>query len=324
MPKLIDTFKKQGGMKLIRQYAVSGSLFTAVCEFMILGKSKTALEILRLSAEMKTKRKLIKKYGHILDDFDREYNASAPKTQSNKVWVCWFQGLDQAPPVVRACFASLTENLRNKDIVLITSDNMFEYAEFPEHIIDKWEKGIITHTHMTDLLRLELLTRHGGTWIDATVLCTRNISEIPDYYFNSELFLFQSLKPGRDGQSAYISSWYMNACMNNRILMAARKLCYEYWKKNNDMMDYYLLHHFIVIAMERYEDESRKIVPVSNSTPHILLLHLFDKYDEKMYYHMIDQIPFHKLSYKFSDEQLRTEGTYYEKIMERFGGDAEN
>lgn len=41
--------------------------------------------------------------------------------------------------------------------------------EFPKYIEEKWKRGVITHTHMTDLLRLELLIRYGGTWIDATV-----------------------------------------------------------------------------------------------------------------------------------------------------------
>ena len=44
---LKEIFKKQGGIKLIKQYWKSGALFSAVAEFVILGKSRTALEILR-------------------------------------------------------------------------------------------------------------------------------------------------------------------------------------------------------------------------------------------------------------------------------------
>ena len=54
-------------------------------------------------------------------------------------------------------------------------------------VMEKWEKGIITHTHMTDLLRLELLIKYGGMWIDATVLCTAKEEEIPCYFFDSDL-----------------------------------------------------------------------------------------------------------------------------------------
>ena len=57
---LKEIFKKQGGMKLIKQYWKSGALFSAVAEFVILGKSRTALEILRLSTQLKAKEKLEK------------------------------------------------------------------------------------------------------------------------------------------------------------------------------------------------------------------------------------------------------------------------
>lgn len=168
---------------------------------------------------------------------------------------------------------------------------------------------------MTDLLRLELLITYGGTWMDATVLCTRDIEEIPGYYFDSDLFFYQTLKPGRDGQATVLSSWYMSALSNNRILMATRYLCYEYWKKNNNMVDYFLLHDFFQIALEYYEEDWHVVVPVSNSAPHILLLRMFDKYDEVMFEYIKEQTPFHKLSYKFSDEQTSIEGTYYSRLI---------
>ena len=206
MESIKKTFKKQGGLGLIKRYMKSGALFTAICEFVLLGKSRTALEILRLSAELKTKQKLSKRYSFVLDNFDKNYDNNTMQTQSNKVWVCWFQGMDKAPSLVRRCYDSLCEKLVDREIVLITEDNMFNYVSFPDYIVEKWRDGEITHTHMTDLLRLELLIKYGGTWIDATVLCTRDRKDIPDYFFDSDLFLFQTLKPGKDGETIGLSS----------------------------------------------------------------------------------------------------------------------
>ena len=45
------------------------------------------------------------------------------------------------------------------------------------------------------------------------------------------------------------------------------------------------------------------------------LLHLFDKYDAKIYKAIIEQSPFHKLSYKFTEEQIESEGTNYRKLF---------
>lgn len=312
---MAETLKKQGGMQLIKRYAKSGALFTAIAEFLILGKKRKALEILRLAADYKTKEKLQRKYGGLLADFDNQYDKSLVRNQSDKVWICWFQGMDNAPDLVKKCYESLRNNLKDKEVILITSENISEYVTFPNYIMEKWEKGIITHTHMTDLLRLELLIKYGGTWIDSTVLCTSSIENIPEYYFDSELFFYQTLKPGREGQATVLSSWYLSAKTNNKVLMATRYLCYEYWKKNNDMVDYFLLHDFFQIVLEYYEEDWHNVVPVSNSAPHILLLRLFDKYDEKMLKYIKEQTPFHKLSYKFTDEQKSLEGTFYKWLV---------
>ncbi len=315
MSETFSIMQKQGGFSLIRRFAKNRVLFTAVAEFLLLGKSRTALEILRLATELKTKQKLYKKYYNVLENFEKGYADTGQGQQSNRVWVCWFQGMENAPLMVQTCYKSLLGHLDDREIVLITADNMMDYVDFPEYIVEKWKKGIITHTHMTDLLRLELLIKYGGTWIDATVLCTKDREDIPDYFFDSDLFYFQTLKPGKDGESIGVSSWYLSACSNNKILCATRYLCYEYWKRNDEMVDYYLLHYFFVIALERYEEEAKKVVPFSNSTPHILLLKLFEPYDEKMYRSIVNQSPFHKLSYKFTDELINREGTYYRRIV---------
>lgn len=312
---LRDIFNKHGGMALIKRYALGGALFTAISQFIILGKSRTALEILRLSATLKIKRKLEKEYGKDLKEFDKNQGESVIHNNSNKVWICWFQGIEEAPDIVKVCYKSMKDKLRGKEVIVITSENLREYVSFPDYIQEKWEKGIITHTHMTDLLRLELLIKYGGTWVDSTVLCTRDIGDIPNYYFDSDLFFYQTLKPGRDGHPTVLSSWYMSATTNNKVLMATRYLCYEYWKKNNEMVDYFLLHDFFQMALEYYEEDWHNVVPVSNSTPHILLLRLFDNYDEKVLEYIKEQTPFHKLSYKFTDEQKNLEGTYYKWLV---------
>ena len=310
---LKEIFQKQGGIELLKRYWRGGAFFTAVGEFLLLGKSRTALEILRLSTTLKTKQKLNKRYGNVLTEFDREW-VELEHEKSNKVWICWFQGIENAPRLVQKCYQSVVENLPDREVILIKSENMADYVQFPEFILDKWHKGQITHTHMTDLLRLELLISYGGLWLDATVFCSgRNV---PDYMLDSDLFFFQTLKPGRDGHASYISSWLMSAKTNNKILIATRELCYSYWKENNSMWDYFLLHDFMAIVLDYYPDDWKKVIPRDNATPHILLLRLFDQYDEKMWRAIKEQTPFHKLSYKFSDNDALLPSTYYSILFD--------
>lgn len=310
---LKKTFEKQGGVRLLKQYWQGGVFFTAIGEFLLLGKSRTALEILRLSTQLKTKQKLEKKYKNVLTEFDEVWEEKIHKS-NNKIWICWFQGMENAPALVRKCYQSVKDNMSDREIVLITSDNMSDYVQFPDYIQKKIDSGIIKGAHLSDLLRLELLLKYGGTWMDATIYCSG--SNIPKYILNSDLFLFQNLKPGRDGHTTVISNWFITAKSNNKVLAATQYLLYRYWKNNDVLVDYFIFHDFFQIVIEKYTDEWNRVIPFSNSTPHILLLRLFDQYDENVWNAIRNMTVLHKLSYKFNEKDTLKEGTYYKAIID--------
>ncbi|MBF0760833.1 capsular polysaccharide synthesis protein [Dysgonomonas mossii] len=315
MEKLSKIFKKAGGKSLIKQYWKTGVLGFAIIEALLLGFSKKGLEILRLSVQYKTQAKLKKKYQYVLDRCDKIDYDSLPKEQSNKVWVCWLQGMENAPLVVQKCHASLHKYLKDKEIILLTSNNIQEYITLPLFIMDKWEKGIISNAHFSDLIRVELLIRYGGTWIDSTVLCTG--SNIPNYILNSNLFFYQLLKPGRDGHCLNISNWFISSSTNNKIILILKELLHEYWIKNNSVSDYYIFHMFVGIICEKYPEEEQKITKFCNSIPHILQLDLFEPFDEDKFEAIKHMTCFHKLSYKFEEELLKKKGTFYDIIINK-------
>lgn len=311
-----DYFKKQGGVGLLKQYWRNGALGASLAQFFLLGKSKTALELLRLTANLKTKQKLEKNYRKVLMAFGSQWDENTIHKERKTVWVFWWQGEESMPLIVKHCYASLKENLGNWEIVLLTKENYKKYADFPDFITDKLQKGI-TLTHFSDLLRVELLKKHGGLWIDSTVLCTSG--DVPKSIVNSDLFVYRPQKPGSDGASIYLSSWLMWAKSNNRILMATQAMLYDYWKKNDTLTDYYLLHYFMSIAFDYYKEDAKAIPAFCNSVPHILQLHFFEAYDEDYWEDIKRMSCFHKLSYKFDKEKLNKEGTYYKKIIENEG-----
>ena len=314
MTGFIKKLKKQGGMKLIKDFWHAGVLGYAVLQILLTGRSQKSLELLRYGAYLKINKKLKKKYSVVIKHYDVSFSdSSLPQEHSNRVWVSWMQGMENAPALVQRCYRSLQENLKDREIILITSENLREYTDMPSWVLDKYEKGLITHTHFSDLLRLELLCKHGGTWIDSTVFCSGG--EIPAYMLDSDLFMFQNLKPGADGSTLNISSWFMTACANNKVLMAVRELLWEYWKKEDRLIDYFLVHHFIMMALEYYKEDWQKMVQYPNSMPHILLLMLFEPFNQEKWDAVTSVCPFHKLAYKRSKEEMEKKGTYYKHIM---------
>ena len=311
MDNFSKDFEKAGGSAKVREFMRQGVLGTVAGEVLLLGKSRKALELINLAVAFKVHKHLKKKYGRYIGEM-QDKQIELPHKNNRIVWICWLQGIENAPLLVRLCYESVKKQFDDWNIVVITSENLNEYTQFPNYIIEKWKKGIISNTHFSDLLRIELLTSHGGLWIDATVLCTETL---PDYIENTPLFMYQSLKPGYTGHINRISSWMMWAESNNLILLETRNLLYKYWEKQNSLYDYFLLHHFVTMVLNHYPENLSNIIPISNEMPHVLLLRLFEKYDAQMWAAVKRGSPFHKLTYKFTEEQANLEDTYYKCVL---------
>ena len=316
MKDLRDKFKRAGGVQILQQYGRAHMLGYAMLQVALQGTSQKSLEIVRLSVSNKLLGRLRRKYRGYIAEYLKREQEKAPKecVRTDNVWVFWLDGLDSAPEVVRVCVRSVMENLSDRNVHILTEENYRDYVTFPPFIQQKIDSGVISKTHMSDLLRLELLIRYGGTWLDATVLCSS--PEVPSYMLDSDLFLFQDLKPGWDGHSQRISSWMITSCTNHPILRLTRALLYEYWRKNSAMEDYFLFHDFFELAIESYPQEWNEVVPCSNAAPHILLLRLFEQYDERIWEAVREMTPFHKLTYKFEPEKAQIPGTDYKVLLE--------
>lgn len=310
-------FTKAGGITLLKQYVRNRSFLIALNQFFVLGREKKALELLRLSVEYKFLKRLQKKEKSIIkqlaDSIRNDHIADKIK-QSKTIWICWWQGIENAPVLVKKCYSSVCANFSEWDIRMITSDNYYEYVSFPEYIVEKWKSGTISNTHMSDLLRLELLIQHGGLWLDSTILATSG--DIPMSIVNSDLFFYQTLKPGANGHSVFCSNWLIYATSNNCILKLTRELLYRFWAENNTISDYFLFHYYLTISCEAFPEEYEKIPQFSNEIPHILLLNIFKEFDEEYMNDLKRMSCFHKLSYKLDpDQKENAKDSYYNWII---------
>ena len=69
---------------------------------------------------------------------------------------------------------------------------------------------------------------------------------------------------------------------------------------------------FFARVADSYVDDWKKVVPFSNSVPHILLLRLFEPYNKECYEELKRICPFHKLAYKRTSEEVALKGTFYD------------
>lgn len=302
--------KKEVLLTSIKTRTIAPLLFGTL----LVGRDRKGLEIVRLMVRYQLMRRLRKENGPLIEEF-LQRKKTLEKAQSDKVWICWMQGLEDAPEIVQKCVASIKRNLPQKDITIITAENYSNYVDFPEHIMQKFNAGIISPTHFSDLLRLELLTSYGGTWIDATVYMSS--PNIPDYMINSKLFVFQGLKP-IDGHVMQISNWFITSESHNDLLELTKFLLYNYWEKYDYVKDYFIFHLLFQLAIETYPDQWKEVFPASNTLPHILLLHLFDTFDLTWWNNLLMTSPIHKLTYKFDKEESEKSDTYYQRVIKEY------
>lgn len=193
----------------------------------------------------------------IFDPIIRDFKVdeSLKPKQNNTIWFCWLQGIENAPETVKECYNSIKRWLVDKrgyKIVVVDENNMSNYVKFPKHILEKYKKGIITKTHLSDLLRVELLYNYGGLWIDSTVFLTgdRFIDYLTDvnFFAPSKWTFF-------DANIISYESWFIYSTSNCFILDVLRKCLYLYWEKYSFLIDYFLFHIFLSIITDYFKDE---------------------------------------------------------------------
>ncbi len=311
--RLVSRYKQFGGLRLVWQYTKLGALSVGAKGFvrcMIKRRSFKAIypEVLNrvepfLAERFQVSRFKVKENG-------------LPHEHPKVIWWCWLQGKEQAPPIVQACYTSLQSNLPDYEIRVINAENWNEYIELPDYIVKKWGKRQIPPALFSDLLRLQLLIKYGGTWIDSTVLCTGTI-HLKDY-LDADLFLFQYSKP-ETTEDISISNWFISAYSNNEVLMVLKDMLYAYWKDYNCTLDYYIFHLFFKMVAEEYPEQIAAMPYGQSQNSLVLLHHWGEKFKQKKWDKLTSQVYFHKLAFRVGENVTKDKENYYNYILTEYG-----
>ena len=276
--------------------------------------------IIGLAERERCYRKLKRKYKKILT-IDKSITIDKNKEEkSNKIWICWFQGIENAPELVKACYNSVVKNYNDKEIIVLTEENYKQYVDIPEYILKKWEKGYITFAHFSDILRIELLSKYGGLWLDSTIFTTKK-SELV-FNENIELFVFKQVDLDRKNSlSVVASNWLIYGNKDNNIINLTKKLLYYYWKDYNYAINYNIFHIFFKLATEVYKDEWNKVPTFNNISPHILQFELCEEFNDKRFEQIKNMSDFHKLNWRIKSEN---KNNFYNYIVDNYNNDIKN
>lgn len=259
-------------------------------------------------------------FGDFLKTYDYNHgNRELPKSEyAECIWICWWQGLDQAPELVKICVNSIRKNAGDHKVIILTEDNYKDYVDMPSWVEEKREKGIISRTHYSDILRLMLLAKYGGVWLDSTFFCTND--QIKKYF---EYPLWSIKRPDYFHASVaagYFANYSLGCDVNHRwIFQTILDFVLEYWENNDIMIDYLFLDYLIVLAQKNDQNIANAFqnIEPNNSECDELYKIMSQPFDEEKWDRMKINTCLFKLSWKYQ-YPLEKNGnrTFYGALIE--------
>lgn len=238
-------------------------------------------------------KKLYKMYSSYFVDESCENLVSI---ENKTVWVCWFQGFDNAPEIVKLCIKSIYDHFKDFNIIFLDNNNIHDYVKLPNYIEELHAKKIICSAHYSDLIRLYLLINYGGLWIDASVFCTDLLN---DDFFSFSFFAFSHV--GQHDNSISVGNWFMWSYTNNLILRSTYNFLLNFWKKGKRTKDYFIFQIFYSLSEKLYNSYFNSLF-YSDLQPHALFGILGKEYNENNFRFYISKTNFHKFTYKINFE----------------------
>ena len=129
-----------------------------------------------------------------------------PKT----LFMYWHQGWDNAPYMVRRCCETWIKHNPNWNIHMMDAENIEEKIIVPSVA----KKLRLPLPALSDVLRICLLQKWGGVWVDATLWCVKPLDDWLESVRNPSRF-FAYHKPAPDRP---VASWFLVAGRDCRIV----------------------------------------------------------------------------------------------------------
>ena len=320
--KFLERFHQFGGWRLVWQYARMGVLWTGVVTLVRCAFQGKSLKTAYPAITRKVDDILVCRYRHILDDnkakYVREKCCETKDDTCNEVpkivWFSWLQGINNAPEIVKVCLASQRKHLSDYDFRIVDLDNYQQWVELPEYVVEKYKQGLIPPASFSDLLRLSLLKKYGGIWMDASVYCSGfgndKLRERWDRIMNSELTIFRYFKRGH-WEASGLSTWFFASVPDHIVVSSVLDMLLAYWKDYNCLVDYYVIHLFLGLALQEFPMVMMKM-PRENSYHSLLLGNaLGHDYHEENWKDLVEHVSIHKLNYRKADEASMNKKGYY-------------
>ena len=237
-------------------------------------------------------------------------------SEYSPIWVMWYQGIENAPPVVKSCIQSIILNRAKHRVYIIDQYNYEKYIKLPFYIKEKFNNRTFHVIHFSDIIRMGLLLKYGGYWIDSTYFINIPLTKVNTSFY--------SLKINYCFRHRFIKClWAINfLAVPPKSFIAT--YCYMafllYWKKYNSLINYFLLDYIVHIAYNNVPEFKNLVtnLPFVNCNIFSMGKSLNSNYNKKYFQCSFNKLTRKRVYKKFNNNNKTNYGYLIEKYKLNF------
>ncbi len=135
------------------------------------------------------------------------YMNSIPKI----IWTYWNE--DPVPKFIERCIDTWRTKNKGFEIVVLNDKNLKYYLDESEYDYIKNWKFNDSPQKMSDLVRLSILSKYGGVWMDASIVCYQSIETVIPNSHKCTVYSIPELS-----EEPLIESWFIACNRTNKFI----------------------------------------------------------------------------------------------------------
>lgn len=214
-----------------------------------------------------------------------------------RLYTFWNSPLDTAPPLVQACISEMTRLHADLPTPLTVLDGASarELVEIPDAVADALEKD--HPAHFSDFVRVSVLDRLGGIWVDATCWAPAPLPQAV-----APLLTAGALYPRWTRRQ--IGNWFIAAVPRTPLIRLQRLALDAWWRSGGGIPDYFLYHRIFEVLLDlvpEFRGQWDAVPTLSSAASHLLQLGMMQPWDADAMRFVAGTSIVQKLSYKYDD-----------------------
>lgn len=233
------------------------------------------------------------------------------------IWVFWWQGREKMPEIIEMCLVSKIRNSGNHPVILLTEENIKNYIQFPEYVWNQFYRKQLRIQHLADMIRVQLIKRYGGLWLDASIYCARPLDES---IFQMAVY---TLKGEEDKKYVSKNQWttfVIGGQKGNTLCSFLDEFFIQYCKTGKPFIDYFMLDCAINFAYKNIPQvkEDLDLVPKTQGDYYWLNRNLEMPLTEKLLNEYRQEASsFYKIAWNKKLKKESWKYTFFEYLLEK-------